>query len=103
MRVISRQRFSIALLAFAEDGQQEARRLEVRSKSRGRSASCPCLRPCDRQLRADDRAQPGGGRGLVKPRRAVDAVAIEQRHGRVAEIGGAIDDRFRERRALRES
>ena len=47
--------------------------------------------------------RPGGGRGLVEPRRAVDAVAIEERHGRVAEIGGAIDDRFRERRALQKA
>ena len=36
----------------------------------------------------------------MEARRAVDAVAIEQRQRRVAEIGRAIDERLRERRAL---
>ena len=45
----------------------------------------------------------GGRRGLVKPRRAVHAVAIEQRERRIAEIGGAIDERFRQRRALQKA
>ena len=43
---------------------------------------------------------PARERGLVKARRAVDAVAIEQRQRGVAEIGRAIDERFGQRRAL---
>jgi hypothetical protein len=31
----------------------------------------------------------------VKPRRAVDAVAIDERQGAVAELRGAIDKHFR--------
>ena len=58
---------------------------------------------CDGQFRSDDRAQAGRGRGLVEPRRAVDAVTIEERDGRIAQIGGTIDDRFRERRALQKA
>ena len=54
----------------------------------------------DRQLGADDGLDPGGARGLVEARRAVDAVAIEQRHRGVSEIGRAIDERFGQRRAL---
>ena len=52
---------------------------------------------------ADIRAQACRGRGLVEPRRAVDPVAIEERHGRIAEIGSALDDRFRERSALQKA
>ena len=47
--------------------------------------------------------RPAASRGLVEPRRAVDAVAIEERHGRIAEIGGAIDERFGQRRALQKA
>jgi hypothetical protein len=36
----------------------------------------------------------------MKPRRAVDAVAIEKRDGGVAEIRGAVDDRLGKRSAL---
>ena len=36
----------------------------------------------------------------MKPRGAVDAVAIEQRERRVAELGRALDERFRQRRRL---
>ena len=43
---------------------------------------------------------PGAQRGFVKARRAVDAVAIEQRERGVAEIGRAIDERLGQRRAL---
>ena len=39
----------------------------------------------------------------MKARRAVDPVAIEERHGRIAEIGGTLDDRFRERGALQKA
>jgi len=38
----------------------------------------------------------------MEPRRAVDAVAIEQRERGVAERGGAIDERFGQRRAVEE-
>ena len=73
---------------------------------RGLKASLTCLPAADlptcrdRQLRADDRPDAGRERGLVKARRAVDAVAIEQRERRIAELGGAIDERFGQRRAL---
>ncbi len=100
---------SIALLAFAEDGQRTG--LEGwKGWTGGTDPSSgvpflPFLPSCllrlrDRELCADDRAEAGGRRGLVKPGRAVHAVAIEQRHRPVAEIGRALDDRFRERRAL---
>ena len=36
----------------------------------------------------------------MESRRAVDAVAIEQRERRIAERGGAIDERFGQRRAV---
>ena len=36
----------------------------------------------------------------METRGAVDAVAIEQRDGGIAELGGAIDERFGKRRAL---
>ena len=54
----------------------------------------------DRQLRADDGAQPGLLRGLMKPRRAVHAVGIEQRQRRIAERGRALDERLGQRGAL---
>ena len=57
--------------------------------------TCP-----DRQFRSNNRAEARCGGGLVEPRRAVDAVAIEERDGGIAEIGGTIDDRFGKRRAL---
>ena len=52
------------------------------------------------QLGADNRFDPGGKGSFVKPRRAVDAVAIEERERGIAELGGAVDERFRKRRAL---
>ena len=39
----------------------------------------------------------------MKARRAVDAVAIEQRERGIAEIGGAIDERFRKRGRLKKT
>ena len=53
-----------------------------------------------RQLRADDRLDAGALRGEVKARRAVDAVAIEQRERRIAERRGAVDQRFGQRGAV---
>ena len=53
-----------------------------------------------RQLRADDRLDAGALRGEVKARRAVDAVAIEQRERRIAERRGAVDERFGQRGAV---
>src|SRR5207244_7912865 len=55
------------------------------------------------QLRADDRSDAGGTRRFVEPRRAVDAVAIEERERGIAKIGGAIHPRFRKRRALKKA
>ena len=81
---------AIALLGFAEDGKGEG------------SPSClPRFpRPGDRELRPDDRPQPGRERGFVKTRGAVHPVAIEQRERGIAERGGALDERFRQRRRL---
>ena len=39
----------------------------------------------------------------MEARRAVDAVAIEQRERRIAELGGALDERFGQRRALQKA
>jgi hypothetical protein len=57
----------------------------------------------DRELGADDGAQPGALRRLVKARRPVDAVGIEQRDRRIAERRGALDERFRKRCALQKA
>ena len=46
---------------------------------------------------------PAALRRLVKARRAVDAVAIEQRERRIAELRRAIDERFGQRRALQKA
>ena len=46
---------------------------------------------------------PAAERGLVKPRRAVDAVAIEERQRGIAELRRAIDERFRKRGALKKA
>ena len=54
----------------------------------------------DRQLGADDRLESRALRGEMESRRAVDAVAIEQRERRIAERGGAVDQRFGQRRAV---
>jgi hypothetical protein len=39
----------------------------------------------------------------VEPRGAVNPIAVEQRHGRIAEIGGALDNRFGERGSLQKA
>jgi hypothetical protein len=54
----------------------------------------------DGQLAADDRLDAMGRRGLVKPRGTVDAIAVEQRDGRIAERCGAGDDFFGKRRSF---
>ena len=54
----------------------------------------------ERELGADDRLDPCRARGFVEARRAVDTVAVDQRNRLVAEIGGSLDDRFRQRSAL---
>src|SRR4029079_7618496 len=51
----------------------------------------------------DDRLDAGGPRRLVKAGRAVDAVAIEEGQGRIAEIAAAIDEGFGQRRALQKA
>src|SRR5262249_26747919 len=61
------------------------------------------LRTFNGQLRADDRADAGGGGGFMKARRALHTVAIEQRDRLVSEFGRAIDDRFGQRRALQKT
>ena len=50
----------------------------------------------DVQLGADDGPEPCLLRGLVKARRAVDPVAIEQGHRGVPVTRGLIDERFRQ-------
>ena len=55
-------------------------------------------RGIDCQLGADQRAKTGGEGGFVEARCAGDAVAIEQRDRRIAEQGGAIDQRLGHRR-----
>ena len=100
----------VALRDFAEDGQEKGwtgwtswkaetavARLRVRPSDVCRPApaivsSAPMIG-----------WMPGGTRGLVKARRAVDAVAIEQRERRIAELGGALDERFGQRRALQKA
>ena len=54
----------------------------------------------DRQLGANDGAQSRLPRRLVESRRAVDTIGIQQRQRRVAERGGAFDQRFRQRGAM---
>ena len=56
----------------------------------------------NRQLGADDRLDARAFRGQVKPRRAVDAVAIEQRERRIPERRRALDERFGQRGAVEE-
>src|SRR5262249_44292625 len=56
--------------------------------------------PGNREFRTNDRFDPGGDRGFVKPRRAVDAVTIEQRDRGILEFRCAINEEFRERGAL---
>jgi hypothetical protein len=51
----------------------------------------------DRQFRANQRADPGGERRLMKTRRAGDAIAIEQRDRRIAEHRRSIDEHFGQR------
>ena len=53
-----------------------------------------------RQLRADDRLEARLLRGEMEARRAVDAVAIEQRDRGIVERRGALDERFGQRRAV---
>jgi hypothetical protein len=55
------------------------------------------------QFGADDRLDPRGERGLVEPRGAVHAVAIQQRERRVAERRRALDERFGQRCALQKT
>src|SRR5439155_10818128 len=57
----------------------------------------------DRELRADDRTNARRERRLVKSWRTVHAIPIEQGERRVAEIGGPIDERLGQRRALQKT
>jgi hypothetical protein len=50
--------------------------------------------PEKRELGADDRFEAGGAGRLVKAGGAVDAVAIEQRHRRIAKQRRAVDERL---------
>ncbi len=56
----------------------------------------------EHHLRADERAQPGLLRRLVEPRRAVDAVAVDERDRREAALGGALDQVLGQRGAVEE-
>ena len=51
----------------------------------------------ERQLRPDNRTNAGRQRGAMEARRAVHAVAIEQRQRRVAVIRRLVDQQFRQR------
>ena len=72
-----------------------------RSADRLSGLGASIFEPRDRELRADDGLEPGLLRGAVESRRAVDAVAVEQRQRRIAQRGGALDERLRQRRASR--
>ena len=72
-------------------------------RSGGTRRSGPSHRPLRRQFGADDWCNAGGGRRFVEARRAVDAVAIEERERGIAERGGTVDERFRQRRALQKA
>ncbi len=80
---------SVPVRVFTEDGQEEIRSLTSYLR--------------DGELRPDNRLNPRGLGGLVKPRRAVDAVAIQQRERRILQFRGARDQRFGQRRALQET
>ncbi len=105
MRVISRQRLRYPSCVSQRTGRVNegwhGRALAGRAGRAVRTAlpDLPDL-AAHRQFRADDRPQPRRERGLVKPRGAVDAIAIEQGERRVAQLGGALDERFRQRRGL---
>ena len=92
---------SVAVLRFDED--REAEDGHPRTGRRGPrigSISVGGPRIAHRQLRADDRLEPRLLRGEMKARRAVDAVAIEQRQRRIAQRRRPIDERLRQRRAV---
>src|SRR6266404_8692308 len=57
----------------------------------------------DRQLGANDGAQPGLGCRLVEARRAVDAIRVEQRQRRIAERGRAVHERLGKGGALKKA
>ena len=64
-------------------------------------------RPCatarlHRHFGPDERAEAGLAGRLVEPRRAVDAVAVEQRQGVVAERARLLDERLGQRRTVEE-
>ena len=84
---------AVAVTRRDEDGQAEKTGL-------GRSRFGGSRFERDGQLGADDGFQPGAPGGKVKARDAVDAVAIEQRQRRIAELGGALHQRFRQRGAV---
>jgi hypothetical protein len=56
-----------------------------------------------RDLTADDSLDPGSPCRLVEPRRAVDAVAIDERERRVAQRRRAFHERLGQRRRLEEA
>ena len=85
---------SVTLLRLNENGQ---------TPRRDRGFGLWDLGFRDRQLGADDGAQSRFPRRLVEPRRTVDAIGVQQRQRRVAERGGALDQRFRQRGALEET
>jgi hypothetical protein len=100
----------ITLARGDEDGQTEEPGLgtpESRIPTLRRAQGRPELRrgtspDRHRQLRADDRLHSGAAGGKMKARNAVHAIAIEQRERRIPELGGALDERFGQRRAVEE-
>jgi len=62
-----------------------------------------CRPAINRELRPDDRFETGLRRGLMKSRRAIHAVGVEQRDRRIAERRRALDERFGQRRALQKA
>src|SRR5439155_12066990 len=98
---------AVAVLGFAEHRKHKGRErrdgLDGRDRSFLRALFLSCLSrlSCpNRQFRSNDRTDSGRERRLVKARRAVHAVAIEQRERGIAERRRAIDERFGKRRAL---
>jgi hypothetical protein len=56
-----------------------------------------------RYLGTNDCANARGLGSLVEPGHAVDAVAVEQRHGRVPQVGRTFDERLGQRSRLQET
>ena len=96
MRVTSRQRLRYPSADSQSTGSRTGRRSRLLAPAPRRPRSTVSSAPTIGLM-------PGRERRLVKPRRAVDAVAIEKRERRIAEVGGTVDERFGQRRALKKT